>query len=78
MVSTRPLNIGITCYPTVGGSGVLATSLGEELALGINGTAPYVVRAVGFGPNTNWLSFRRGMPPVEGWHRIQARRAEMK
>ena len=31
MVS-RPLRIGITCYPTVGGSGVLATLLGEELA----------------------------------------------
>jgi len=26
------LKIGITCYPTVGGSGILATALGEELA----------------------------------------------
>jgi N-acetyl-alpha-D-glucosaminyl L-malate synthase BshA len=26
------MKIGITCYPTVGGSGILATSLGEELA----------------------------------------------
>jgi len=26
------MNIGITCYPTVGGSGILATALGEELA----------------------------------------------
>lgn len=26
------LNIGITCYPTVGGSGILASALGEELA----------------------------------------------
>ena len=32
MDSVRPLKIGITCYPTVGGSGILATSLGEELA----------------------------------------------
>src|SRR5262249_41642027 len=32
MPSDRPLNIGITCYPSVGGSGGLATSLGEELA----------------------------------------------
>jgi N-acetyl-alpha-D-glucosaminyl L-malate synthase BshA len=32
MASDRPLKIGITCYPTVGGSGILATSLGEELA----------------------------------------------
>ncbi len=28
----KPLNIGITCYPTVGGSGVVATTLGIELA----------------------------------------------
>jgi L-malate glycosyltransferase len=27
-----PLRIGITCYPSVGGSGVLATALGENLA----------------------------------------------
>ena len=27
-----PLAIGITCYPSIGGSGVLATSLGVELA----------------------------------------------
>ncbi len=26
------MNIGITCYPSVGGSGVLASALGEELA----------------------------------------------
>src|ERR1044071_2555338 len=32
MTSGRPLNIGIACYPTVGGSGILATALGEELA----------------------------------------------
>lgn len=32
MPNFRPLKIGITCYPTVGGSGILATSLGEELA----------------------------------------------
>lgn len=28
----RPLRLGITCYPSVGGSGVLASALGEELA----------------------------------------------
>src|SRR6476661_7310687 len=32
MSADRPLNIGITCYPSVGGSGVIATALGEELA----------------------------------------------
>jgi len=28
-----PLRIGMVCYPTIGGSGILATSLGIELAL---------------------------------------------
>src|SRR5664280_1935870 len=28
----RPLRIGITCYPTVGGSGILPTALVDELA----------------------------------------------
>ncbi|MSU35463.1 MAG: N-acetyl-alpha-D-glucosaminyl L-malate synthase BshA [Pedosphaera sp.] len=32
MVSRPALKIGLTCYPTVGGSGVLASALGEELA----------------------------------------------
>ena len=26
------LDIGITCYPLIGGSGILATALGSELA----------------------------------------------
>jgi L-malate glycosyltransferase len=29
---SSPLKIGITCYPSVGGSGILASALGEELA----------------------------------------------
>ena len=29
---TRPLRIGIACYPTYGGSGVMATELGLALA----------------------------------------------
>ena len=29
---TRPLRIGIVCHPSVGGSGILASELGEELA----------------------------------------------
>jgi N-acetyl-alpha-D-glucosaminyl L-malate synthase BshA len=33
MHSSRPLKIGITCYPLIGGSGILATALGSELAL---------------------------------------------
>src|SRR3954452_24147397 len=32
MDAGQSLRIGITCYPTVGGSGVLASALGEELA----------------------------------------------
>jgi N-acetyl-alpha-D-glucosaminyl L-malate synthase BshA len=32
MAPGRALRIGITCYPSVGGSGVLATALGEDLA----------------------------------------------
>src|SRR5688500_1277440 len=32
MLADRPLKIGITCYPSVGGSGILACALGEELA----------------------------------------------
>ena len=28
----KPMRIGITCYPTYGGSGVVATELGIELA----------------------------------------------
>lgn len=32
MAAQRALKIGITCYPSVGGSGILASALGEELA----------------------------------------------
>ena len=32
MSNRRPLNIGITCYPTYGGSGVIATELGMAMA----------------------------------------------
>ena len=31
------MNIGITCYPTYGGSGIVATELGLELAMGGHG-----------------------------------------
>ncbi|HEY3662727.1 MAG TPA: N-acetyl-alpha-D-glucosaminyl L-malate synthase BshA [Chthoniobacterales bacterium] len=33
MEKSGPLRIGITCYPLIGGSGILATALGSELAL---------------------------------------------
>ncbi len=32
MASARPLRIGLTCHPSVGGSGILASELGVELA----------------------------------------------
>jgi N-acetyl-alpha-D-glucosaminyl L-malate synthase BshA len=32
MTTGRPLRIGITCHPSIGGSGILASALGEELA----------------------------------------------
>ena len=32
MAPDRPLRIGITCYPSVGGSGILASALGDDLA----------------------------------------------
>lgn len=32
-METRPLKIGITCFPLIGGSGILATALGTELAV---------------------------------------------
>ncbi len=32
MKDSDPLDIGITCYPLIGGSGILATALGSELA----------------------------------------------
>ena len=31
--SEKPLSVGITCYPSVGGSGIVASQLGSELAL---------------------------------------------
>lgn len=33
MAGRRSFRVGITCYPSVGGSGILASALGEELAL---------------------------------------------
>ena len=31
-MNSRPLKIGIACFPLIGGSGILATALGSELA----------------------------------------------
>jgi L-malate glycosyltransferase len=32
-MESRPLKLGITCFPLIGGSGILATALGTELAV---------------------------------------------
>lgn len=32
-MEARPFTIGITCFPLIGGSGILATALGTELAV---------------------------------------------
>jgi len=39
------MRIGITCYPTYGGSGVVATELGQELAaVGMTSTSSATLR----------------------------------
>jgi N-acetyl-alpha-D-glucosaminyl L-malate synthase BshA len=53
MASGESLRIGITCYPSVGGSGVLATALGEDLA--------------GRGHEVHFISYERPFRlPAEG------------
>ncbi len=39
------MKIGITCYPTYGGSGVIATELGKELALRGHESSFYKLRS---------------------------------
>lgn len=56
MASDRPLKIGISCYPTVGGSGVLATALGAALA--------------GRGHETHFISYERPFRLPENAPRI--------
>ncbi|HEX9125135.1 MAG TPA: N-acetyl-alpha-D-glucosaminyl L-malate synthase BshA [Methylomirabilota bacterium] len=50
------LRIGITCYPSVGGSGVLATALGEELA--------------GRGHEVHFISYERPFRLPAEWARL--------
>jgi hypothetical protein len=50
----------------------LRNQSGSEVSFGLNGPAPYVLRVVGFGSTTNWVSFHRGQRAVEGWHRFRA------
>jgi len=50
----------------------LRNAQGESVDMGIVGPAIYVVRAVGFAGQTNWVRFKRGEAGVPGWHRMQA------
>ncbi len=58
MVENQKLKIGIVCYPTYGGSGVIATELGKGLAK--NGHEVHFItykqpfRLDGFHPNVNY------------------------
>ena len=50
------MKIGLTCYPSVGGSGVLATALGEELAQR--------------GHEVHFISYERPFRLAEGAERV--------
>jgi N-acetyl-alpha-D-glucosaminyl L-malate synthase BshA len=56
MTSPAPLKIGITCYPTVGGSGILASELGAEL--------------VARGHEVHFISYDRPFRIPEGHPRV--------
>lgn len=53
----KPLAIGITCYPSVGGSGVLASTLGWELAQR--------------GHQVHFISYERPFRMTEAWTGVQ-------
>src|SRR3954467_4531700 len=56
MALDRPLRIGITCYPSVGGSGILASTLGRELAAR--------------GHEVHFISYERPFRMAEGTARL--------
>src|SRR5206468_1273412 len=45
-MAAETLRVGITCYPSVGGSGVLATALGDELAARGHDAVPHATAAI--------------------------------
>jgi hypothetical protein len=44
----------------------------DSVSMGLRGANCYAVRVNGFGARTNWVNFKRGQLPVEGWHRFKA------
>ncbi len=63
MPTERPLRIGINCYPTVGGSGIVATTLGIELA--------------GRGHEVHFISYERPFRLQEDAPRIHFHQVEI-
>ena len=60
-MSESPLKIGITCYPSVGGSGILASELGEELA-----QRGHEIHFISYEP-----PFRMPVGPKVFFHKVQ-------
>jgi N-acetyl-alpha-D-glucosaminyl L-malate synthase BshA len=58
----RPLSVGITCYPSVGGSGIVASQLGAELA-----QAGHKVHFISYEPP---FRLDRNQPNVQ-FHQVQ-------
>src|SRR5579863_9992592 len=58
----KPLSVGITCYPSVGGSGIVASQLGAELAL-----AGHKVHFISYEPP---FRLDRNQPNVR-FHQVQ-------
>jgi hypothetical protein len=50
----------------------LVNTNGDLFAIGLVGASPYVIKAVGFTEKTNWVAFKRGQIPRQGWHHLQA------
>ena len=56
------MNVGITCYPTYGGSGIVATELGLELA-----TRGHQVHFISYA---NPIRLDAGMPRIH-YHEVE-------
>src|SRR5579863_7368853 len=58
----KPLSVGITCYPSVGGSGIVASQLGAELAM-----AGHKIHFISYEPP---FRLDRNQPNVQ-FHQVQ-------
>ena len=43
----------------------------ENVAFGLRGPSCYMARVGGISAKTNWIPFKRGQLPVEGWHHFK-------